>query len=136
MRAATRAFPADGSSLFSLAPVAAALALLLFGAPASAEPLGRHFEFTQFGGYTVFDTDRNTVTGTPLANGLYLGGRLGYQWERCNPNGRLCAPIPGATASTYTVDASDPGHALVVVVQALANGVGQPSLSTAALASA
>ena len=37
---------------------------------------------------------------------------VGYQWQRCNPNGRLCTPIPGATASTYAVTAADTGHAL------------------------
>ena len=45
---------------------------------------------------------------------------FGYQWQRCNPNGRLCTPIAGATASTYTVTADDTGHALLAVVHATA----------------
>jgi hypothetical protein len=57
-----------------------------------------------------------------------------YQWQRCNANGRLCTPIAHATASTYVVDATaDPGHALVVVVQALVNQVTQPVLSAPVL---
>ena len=43
---------------------------------------------------------------------------LSYQWQRCNSNGRLCTPISGATASSYTAAAADSGHTLLVVVQA------------------
>jgi hypothetical protein len=81
-----------------------------------------------------------TITGTPepghllqVAHGTWSStpSSLLYQWQRCNPNGRLCTPIAGATGSTYTVDApADSGHALVVVVQAMADGVTQPALST------
>jgi hypothetical protein len=53
-----------------------------------------------------------------------------YQWQRCNPNGRLCAPIPGATASMYTVTAEDAGHAVLALVKATGNGVQQAALST------
>ena len=57
------------------------LALLLAGGSAAAEPLGRHFELTQFGGYTVFSHDRNLLTGRDLQNGPYVGGRFGYHLE-------------------------------------------------------
>jgi hypothetical protein len=60
---------------------------------------------------------------------------LTYAWQRCNPNGRLCTPIAGATAATYAVAAADAGHALVALVQAQANGVAQASLSIAATVS-
>ena len=56
---------------------------------------------------------------------------LTYAWQRCNPNGRLCTPIPGATAATYAVAAADAGHALVALVQAQAKGVSQGDLSVA-----
>jgi hypothetical protein len=56
---------------------------------------------------------------------------LTYAWQRCNPNGRLCVPIAGATAATYAVTAADAGHALLAVVQAQAKGVSQPTLSVA-----
>jgi hypothetical protein len=54
---------------------------------------------------------------------------VGYQWLRCNANGRLCAPIVGATASTYAPTSADAGHSLVVLVQATANGATQGALS-------
>lgn len=41
-----------------------------------------------------------------------------YTWERCNPNGRACAPIRGAAARSYRVAPADLGHALVALVQA------------------
>ena len=47
---------------------------------------------------------------------------LTYAWQRCNPNGRLCVPIAGATAATYAVTAADAGHALVALVQAHGEG--------------
>jgi hypothetical protein len=55
---------------------------------------------------------------------------LGYQWQRCNANGRLCTPISGATAITYTAAAADTGHTLLVVVAGTFNGAQQPVLST------
>jgi outer membrane protein OmpA-like peptidoglycan-associated protein len=65
-----------------IALAASALAVLCIGGVAKAEPIGRHFEFTQFGGYTVFDKDRNALTNTDLKNALYFGGRLGYHWPK------------------------------------------------------
>jgi hypothetical protein len=55
-----------------------------------------------------------------------------YQWLRCNANGRLCAPIAGATGSTYTVAAEDAGHALVASVTAILGDQSQAALSGAA----
>jgi hypothetical protein len=57
-------------------------------------------------------------------------GGFAYQWLRCNANGRLCAPIEGATAASYTVAAADAGHALVASVSATADGTTQATLST------
>jgi hypothetical protein len=57
-----------------------------------------------------------------------------YQWQRCNPNGRLCAPIAGATAPSYTVTAADSGHTLLALVQATAGGATTPTLSAATVA--
>jgi hypothetical protein len=45
---------------------------------------------------------------------------LGYEWRRCNANGRLCAPIEGATEPSYTVTTKDVGHTVVAVVSARA----------------
>ena len=60
----------------------AVLALATAWGIAAAEPLGSHFEFTQFGGYTQFSVERNTLTSFELKNGLYLGGRFGWHFER------------------------------------------------------
>jgi hypothetical protein len=58
-------------------------------------------------------------------------GALGYQWHRCNPNGRLCTPIAGATAATYAVTAEDSGHKLLALVHATAGAAAQDVLSGA-----
>ena len=46
-----------------------------------------------------------------------------YQWEDCNASQEECAPIGGATASTYTPVAADVNHMLVVAVTATNAGV-------------
>jgi hypothetical protein len=37
---------------------------------------------------------------------------VAYQWLRCAADGSGCAPIPGATASSYLLAAADAGHTL------------------------
>jgi hypothetical protein len=67
-----------------------------------------------------------TVTGTPTVGQVVTVGTVkwspaassSYAWERCNANGRLCAPIAGATAQTYTVAADDVGSTLLAAVTA------------------
>jgi hypothetical protein len=61
-------------------------------------------------------------------------GSTTYAWQRCNPNGRVCAPIDGATSSTYTVTAADMGHALLAIIQATAGAATQAAWSTATTA--
>ncbi len=48
-------------------------------------------------------------TGTPAPT-------FAYQWEDCDAAATDCSPIPGATASSYTVQSTDVGFALGVVV--------------------
>jgi hypothetical protein len=64
-----------------------------------------------------------TVTPTKLTvddgNWLAAPSTFAYGWLRCNANGRLCAPIPGATTQSYTATADDHGHSIVATV----NGV-------------
>jgi len=52
-----------------------------------------------------------------------------YAWQRCNGNGRVCAPIAAATGQSYTVTAADSGHALLAVVTAVAGPASQSALS-------
>jgi Ig domain of plant-specific actin-binding protein len=67
------------------------------------------------------------VSGEPKADTALTAGQgswtakptsTSFTWMRCNPNGRLCVAIPGATASTYTPTAADLSHRLVAVVTA------------------
>src|SRR5438445_637611 len=41
-----------------------------------------------------------------------------YQWLRCNGGGNSCVAITGATSKTYTLTATDAGHAIRVRVTA------------------
>lgn len=52
-----------------------------------------------------------------------------YVWERCNVNGRLCTPIAGATAKSYTVATADIGATLIAVVTAAAGSYTETLLS-------
>jgi hypothetical protein len=54
-----------------------------------------------------------------------------YGWLRCNANGRLCTPVAGATADSYTVTADDAGHTLVATVTATAGTSVVPVLAVA-----
>jgi hypothetical protein len=56
-----------------------------------------------------------------------------YAWQRCNSNGRVCSPIPGASASTYVATPADAGHTLAVVVTATFGSARQGTLSNALL---
>ena len=40
-------------------------------------------------------------SASPTAPGTGCPPRSPTRWQRCNPNGRLCVPIAGATAATY-----------------------------------
>lgn len=65
-----------------------------------------------------------TLTSTP---GSWLGLPTGfaYQWQRCSSLGSGCVNIPGATASTYTLQAADGGQTVRSTVSGVnANGPG------------
>ena len=88
----------------------------------------------------LVSTGQPTIMGLP-AEGQTLQVSAGswnltpttieYQWLRCNPNGRRCEPLPGATASTYAVTAADTRHALLAVVHATAGAASQFAVSVA-----
>ncbi len=65
-----------------------------------------------------------TITGTAAVgttlsekNGTWSNdpSALSLQWEDCNAGGAACTAIPGATAGTYKVAASDGGHTIRVL---------------------
>jgi hypothetical protein len=69
-----------------------------------------------------------SITGQPLVdatltavNGTWTPGAPNtpaytHQWNRCDAEGAACAPIGGATASTYVPQAGDVGRRLTVTV--------------------
>jgi hypothetical protein len=54
-----------------------------------------------------------------------------YAWLRCNANGRLCVPIAGATAASYTLTADDSSHTIVATVAATVGTAAQAVLTVA-----
>ena len=88
----------------------------------------------------LVSTGQPTITGVPkegqtlqVSAGSWsaIPATVGYQWQRCNRNGRLCQPLPGATASTYAVTAADTGHSLLAVVHATVGATSQDAVSVA-----
>jgi len=53
---------------------------LLAAQVATAEPLGRHFTLTPFGGFTIWDGNFRYPNLYPLTDNVYAGGRVGYQY--------------------------------------------------------
>ena len=58
---------------------------------------------------------------------------LTYQWQRCDGTGVNCAPIAGATSTTYTIAATDPGSTFEVVETAT-DRFGAPTATSTATA--
>jgi hypothetical protein len=76
-------------------------------------------------------TAGQTLTVTP---GTWSGTpptAFTYAWLRCNANGRLCVPIAGATAATYTLTADDSSHTIVATVAATVGTAAQAALTVA-----
>lgn len=93
-------------------------------------------------GTALVSSAQPTVSGTPREGQTLTVSQGGwttppasydYAWQRCNANGRLCAPIAGATSQTYKVAAADQGHQLLALVHAVAGNDTGEALSTAVL---
>jgi hypothetical protein len=89
---------------------------------------------------TLVSAGQPLVSGTPMpgqtlqvAPGAWnqVPAAYGYQWQRCNANGRLCTPIDGATAPSYVVAPADTAHALVAVVRVTLGDASQEAWSRA-----
>ena len=65
------------------------------------------------------------------SNGSWSGSptSYGYQWSRCDSSGANCAPINGATGSSYTLAAADVNSTIRVTVTAT-NAGGSTSASS------
>jgi hypothetical protein len=88
------------------------------------------------------NTAAPSITGGPpveaqtlsAANGTWSGypaPSFSYQWQRCNQSGQSCAPISGATSSTYTAGSADVGLTVAVSVTAT-NSAGSSISSSSA----
>jgi len=99
----------------------------LLGPIAAASPLLESTHQPEVAGLAVVGETLSVSTGlwspTPVS--------LTYTWQRCNANGRLCLPIPGATGDSYRVLPDDVGHALLARVDAVFGAAGAGALSTA-----
>ena len=90
---------------------------------------------------TLAATAQPTLAGTAaagqaltIAPGTWSGTpptAFTYAWLRCNANGRLCVPIAGASAASYTLTADDSDHTLVATVAATAGTAAQAVLTVA-----
>ncbi len=99
----------------------------LIGPVAPVKPLLESTVQPAVGGPPVEGKSVQVTTGTWSPT----PAKVTYTWERCNPNGRVCAAIPNATGNSYAVAAADVGHALLVLVQATFGATTQNTLSTA-----
>jgi streptogramin lyase len=70
----------------------------------------------------LLSVSKGTWTGSPSS--------YAYRWRECNKVGLLCKDILGADSASYKLQASDVGHTLQVVVQAI-NGGGSVEARTA-----
>jgi OOP family OmpA-OmpF porin len=93
--------------VFKRLVLAVAAAATLVTSAAIAEPLGRHFELTPFGGWTWFDGDMTYVNGSQLTDDLYFGGRLGYlfsPWLGVEVAGGLTPTTEERSANPRNID--------------------------------
>lgn len=103
---------------------------------------GTAVAYAPLAGLVTAATARFAATAQPaLAGDAFVGSSLSvsavrwttiapiatFRWLRCNQNGRLCSPVPGARGVSYTLTTADAGHALVSEVTAAHESV----LSTA-----
>lgn len=91
-------------------------------------------------GATLLSTMQPQVSGAPIPGSTLSVDRgswstapseITYRWERCNANGRVCVPVPGAVTSSYAVTAADVGRALLAIVSARAGTAAATAFSTA-----
>jgi hypothetical protein len=98
-----------------------------YGAPGEPEPpvsveLPSIAGVAQVG--SVLSASAGSWSGSPAPS-------LAYQWRRCDAVGEGCAPIGGATGTSYVLVGEDEGRTLRVVVTAT-NSAGEASAESAA----
>jgi uncharacterized protein YukE len=94
-------------------------------------------------GASLIATSQPTVSGSgatgkpvSVSSGTWspVATAYSYAWQRCNANGRICAPIAGATLATYAVVAADSRHQLLAIVQATSGNNSAKTFSRSLLA--
>jgi hypothetical protein len=107
-------------------------------APRSSTPLQRSIAAHIRAGLTPVDVTPPAIAGTPQVGqtltataGTWTNAPAGYayQWQRCDASGAACAPIAGATATTYAPSAPDAGATIRVSVIA-SNAAGKSAAAT------
>jgi hypothetical protein len=90
---------------------------------------------------TPGNTAAPTISGTPqqgntltAAHGSWVPGSstLADQWASCDASGAGCTAVPGATAPTYKLTASDVGHTIVVQETAASSGATSSPVASSA----
>jgi RHS repeat-associated protein len=99
--------------------------LLSVARPAASVALGSGEALANTSAPALSTTHPVIGTALSVSNGSWSHGPLsyGYQWERCNPEGKNCTAISGATNPTYTPVLADNGHVLEARVTAM-NAIG------------
>jgi RHS repeat-associated protein len=103
--------------------------LLSVARPAASVALGGGEALTNTSAPVLSTTHPVIGTALSVSNGSWSNGPLsyGYQWERCNPEGKSCTAVAGATNPSYTPVLADNGHVLDARVTAM-NAVGAVSV--------
>src|SRR5579871_876399 len=100
-----------------------------------SDPSGSTSSYSALVGVIAPRTAPTAPAGQPTLSGEAIVGRTltvatplwtaggadpTYAWRRCNPNGRVCGRIAGATETSYTLTPADAGR--VVIATATAEG--------------
>lgn len=95
------------------------------------------------GAHAPRNTARPTLSGDAQVGGALTANdgtwsnnptSFAYQWQRCDVDAVVCAPVPGATGKTYGVRATDVGFRLRVEVTARnATGTGTATSSVSGI---
>ncbi len=78
-------------------------------------------------------TQGQTLSSTPGSWSGYPAPSFAYQWQRCDQSGSNCSAISGANAASYTLEASENGSTVELLVEA-SNSAGSAQASSSASA--
>jgi hypothetical protein len=128
---ATNDFPEPVKALHTACSVISAHAVAAPPVPLPGQNQAHGAQIHDPGGDISLPNEGDTLTTSQGANGGDFSGwffnvaaaSVSYQWQRCDENGDNCNDIPGATNSSYKVQAADDGLTIRVIVTG-GNGAG------------